>query len=259
VSYTCPNGHSSGSEDYCDVCGAPIALLTPAAAGTSPPSGAAQSAVAAPSGQPVAATAGSVLDPAAAPTPERRCLHCGAANDASALFCEDCGYDFTTGQLPPQIPPASVPPLNVPPPNVRSEADWVAEVWVDPDWYDAQEAEEPCPSAGMPVVVPLTGTSLLVGRRSASRNIRPHVDVRADAGVSHRHIQLTTDGQRWWVEDLQSTNGTYIGSASADLPNAPITPGQRVELADDDRIYLGAWTRLVVRRAMPEERTGSAS
>jgi len=136
--------------------------------------------------------------------------------------------------------------------------EWVAEVWVDPDWYAAQETEDPCPSAGIPVVVPLTGTSLLVGRHSVSRNIRPHIDVRSDTGVSRRHVQLTTDGQRWWVEDLQSSNGTYLGSAGAGLPTAPIVPGQRVELAEDNRIYLGAWTRLVVRRATAAESAGSA-
>jgi hypothetical protein len=207
-----------------------------------------------------------VLDLDAAPAPaEQSCPNCGAANAAGALFCEDCGYDFTTGQLPPQVPPATAGAAGsaVAPPTPAAPApappvEWVAEVWVDPDWYAAQEADDPCPSAGMPVVVPLTGTSLLVGRRSVSRNIRPQVDVRSDTGVSHRHAQLTTDGQRWWVEDLQSANGTYIGSAGAGLPTAPIASGQRVEVADDDRIYLGAWTRLVVRRAMPEERTGSA-
>jgi len=37
-----------------------------------------------------------------------------------------------------------------------------------------------------------------------------------------------------------------------------LTPGERRELADDDRVYLGAWTRLVLRRATPQEQAGSA-
>ena len=41
-------------------------------------------------------------------------------------------------------------------------------------------------------------------------------------------------------------------------PTQPLPPGQRHELAEDDRIYLGAWTRIVVRRATPEEQNGSA-
>ena len=46
---------------------------------------------------------------------------------------------------------------------------WVDEVWVDPDWYATQESDDPCPSAGMPVVMPLWDSSVLVGRRSTSR------------------------------------------------------------------------------------------
>ncbi|HET7820591.1 MAG TPA: FHA domain-containing protein, partial [Ornithinibacter sp.] len=92
------------------------------------------------------------------------------------------------------------------------------------------------------------------GRPSTSRNIHPEVDCTGDPGVSRRQAQLTTDGQRWWVEDLQSSNGTYVGPASGPLPNDPVPPGQRRELSEDDRIYVGAWTRLVVRRATPEER-----
>ena len=130
----------------------------------------------------------------------------------------------------------------------------MAEVWVDPDWYAAQESEEPCPSPGLPAVVQLTAKSVLIGRPSASRNIHPEIDCTGDSGVSRRQAQLTTDGQRWWVEDLQSSNGTYVGPASGPLPADPIAPGQRRELSEDDRVYVGAWTRIVVRRATPEER-----
>jgi hypothetical protein len=140
-----------------------------------------------------------------------------------------------------------------PPIPPRGPLAWVAEVWVDPDWHAAQEADEPCPSAGMPVVVPLWETSSLVGRRSVSRGIVPQIDVSADHGISRRHAQITTDGQRWWVEDLQSSNGTFVGVAGAPIPGVPLEPGQRTEFALGDRIYLGAWTRIVVRAAMPDE------
>jgi hypothetical protein len=134
----------------------------------------------------------------------------------------------------------------------------VAEVWIDPDWYAEQASDEPCPSPGLPVVVPMRAKSLLIGRVSKSRNIHPDIDCTSDAGVSRRQAQLTLDWQRWWVEDLQSSNGTYVGAASASLPTDPITPGQRRELGPDDHIYVGAWTCIVVRRATPEEQTGQA-
>jgi hypothetical protein len=185
------------------------------------------------------------------------------------LFCENCGYDFTTGQMPrPLTPPDGVPAPDlqpVPPPipaptdaapaspapaapATPAAASWVAEIWVDPDWYASQGVTDPLPSVGAPAVVPLTDRTLLIGRTSTSRNIHPQIDVSADTGVSRRHAQLTTDGQRWWIEDLQSSNGTFIGGAGEALPATPITPGQRVELEDDDRIYVGAWTRIVVRQ-----------
>ena len=139
-------------------------------------------------------------------------------------------------------------------PPVRRADRWVAEVWVDPDWYATQGATQACPSAGPPAVVPLTDRSLLIGRHSTSRNITPAISCSADGGVSRRHAQLTTDGQRWWVEDLQSATAPSPASPVAALPTTAIMPGVKRELADDERIYLGAWTRVVIRcEALPGE------
>ena len=245
----CPNGHESAATDYCDTCGA---------------------AMPAQDGQPGDTIAVPVLEPDAAPPAEEKpappggqeCPNCGTANAADALFCEACGYDFTTGTMPrpPDAPAGSgsdvgSPEAGSPAPLAPATAvEWVAEVWVDPDWYAAQESDDPCPSPGLPAVARLAARSVLIGRPSTSRNIHPEVDCTGDPGVSRRQAQLTTDGQRWWVEDLQSSNGTYVGPASGPLPADPLPPGQRRELSEDDRIYVGAWTRLVVRRATPEER-----
>jgi hypothetical protein len=240
--FTCPNGHASTASDYCDTCGVPI----PAGAATAPPT----------AGSPTPPAPDGAATAAAPPV----CPSCGADHDPAALFCEACGYDFTTGTMPRQPDAAAGtgdtaggeagPSVPLAP---ATTAEWVAEVWVDPDWYQAQESDDPCPSPGLPAVVPLASTSVLIGRPSTSRNIHPEVDCAGDAGVSRRQAQLTTDGRRWWVEDLQSSNGTYVGPASGPLPTDPIPPGQRRELSEDDRIYVGAWTRLVVRRATPEE------
>ncbi len=234
---SCPSGHPSVSTDYCDVCGLPIG----AAAGVAAPSVPAP-AVAAPA-------------PAAAPTTQT-CPNCSESAATDALFCESCGYDFTTGTMP---RPRSSLDLGTPPdvPSApAATADWVVERWVDPDWYAVQQSDDPCPSPGLPVVIPLTEKSVLVGRPSKSRNIHPEIDCGDDTGVSRRQAQLTTDGTRWWVEDLQSSNGTYVAPASGPLPEDPIVPGQRRELDPDDRVYVGAWTRLVVRKSTPEEKAG---
>ena len=147
------------------------------------------------------------------------------------MFCEACGYDFTTGThaaaagaarraggpLDADVTgggaaPAAGDDRAAGAGARRAAFDWVAEVWIDPAWYEAQESPDPMPSPGLPEVVPLRDTSLLVGRTSRSRNIHPDIDCGTDSGVSRRQAQLTTDGTRWWVEDLDSANGTFVGS-----------------------------------------------
>jgi len=252
----CPAGHTSSSDDYCDVCGMPI---DPAAMGSTAP--------AVPSQPPSAPASASPASPSPAEGGQT-CPNCGTPNVADALFCENCGYDFTTGTMPRPItvPNPTAPPgpsgedmespqltMSAPSGN-RAPFDWVAEIWIDPAWYDAQESPDPMPSPGLPVVVPLHGRSVLVGRTSASRNIHPEIDCETDSGVSRRQAQLTTDGTRWWVEDLESANGTFVGSAAGAVPEDPIPVGVKRELNPDDRVYVGAWTRLVIRQATDEEK-----
>lgn len=253
MSAVCPAGHTSESEDYCDVCGMPIE----------------------------AGTGGSVPPGPPAPNPGiptgQACPNCDTQNWVDALFCENCGYDFTTGTMPRPLspptpdpptldPPAPAPPSPVSdtpeaptpapdPPAAPTAVEWVAEVWIDPAWYEAQESPDPLPSAGLPEVVALRTASSLIGRVSHSRNIHPEIDCGTDSGVSRRQTQLTTDGSRWWVEDLESANGTFVGPASGALPEDPIPVGPRHELAGDDRIYVGAWTRIVVRPATADEQS----
>ena len=245
----CPVGHASLAQDYCDVCG--LAINSTEAPATGPPTGPATSATSIGPGQ-------------------QPCPNCGTANSVDALFCENCGYDFTTGTMPrplvasespdatrieqAQSAPTSTTPTTGDGSSPSAETfDWVAEVWIDPAWYEAQQSPDRLPSPGLPVVVPLRSKSILIGRTSRSRNIHPQVDCESDSGVSRRQTQLTTDGTRWWVEDLESANGTFVAPATGALPSDPIRVGVKHELAADDRIYVGAWTRIVIRRATEDE------
>lgn len=381
----CPDGHESATSDYCDVCGAPMNGAPSAAAGAaeSPGAGAgigAEPVVAPPSPGPV--------DPGTEdPASTQACPHCGAVNAEANLFCEVCGFDFTTGVMPrveggapsylppvepvqphpaqgePTAPPAGDPPpdksrtegepadservqeesatdgqldvdhpagaethgddtgveaapdpvetrsrgsLDLPtpepagrpdeqasapaagsldlrgadreperrevaapsperettadpvrtgprpvnrPPSREVAGDWVVEVWIDPDWYAVQDTDEPCPSVAPPEIVRITGSDALVGRRS--RSSVPDVDCGVDSAVSRRQALLTSDGRRWWIEDLDSSNGTWVAPAIGPLPTSPITT--RTEIDADDRVYVGAWTRIVLRPAVESE------
>ena len=304
---TCPEGHESTATDYCDVCGAVMGAAAPEAANAAPP---APEAPAAPEGG-----AGGDHD-------AKECPNCGAPGLPDALFCEACGYDYTTGTMPRPVnaldldapapsdgnplgtpdssgpvaaagepldpdsgatmlrsalPAESVVPADeaaeaavaatpedpvegapAPPTAPASSAPtltepWLAEVWIDPAWYRDQGSPDPMPSPGPPDLVVITTSSVLVGRESTSRGITPDIDCGVDNGVSRRHAQLTTDGTRWWVEDLDSANGVWIGDVVGELPRTPIPARSKREFSADDRLYVGSWTRIVVRRATQDE------
>jgi len=64
------------------------------------------------------------------------------------------------------------------------------------------------PNAGVrvPLEPALDGTPLLIGRG-------PDAAIRLDDDyVSTRHARIGVSGDTWYVEDLGSTNGTYIGN-----------------------------------------------
>ncbi len=228
---TCPNGHQSATDDFCDTCGAPIAPAMPDEPATP------------------AAT------PAVPTSVKKSCPNCGGQNIADALFCEECGYDFTTGQRPPDAAPTpTAPPVSAAAPGSLAGADWVAEIWIDPDFFAAQQAAGVCPTGGAPTVAPLRRSEVIIGRHSSSSPAAVDIDCSGDSAVSHRHAKVTLDHDRWYLEDLGSTNGTFVGAPTV-MPPTALTAGERHEVADSERIYLGAWTRIVIRRATAEEKS----
>ena len=128
---------------------------------------------------------------------------------------------------------------------------WLVEQHVDADWYGGhgEVSLGPCPQAGPPRMISLEGSSHIIGRQSVSRNIVPDIDCSPDTGVSRRHAGMSLDDAgRLFLEDLGSANGTFLANAIDTIPDLPIPVGRQVEVGEGDRIYIGAWTRLVIRR-----------
>ena len=227
---TCPNGHQSSDPEWCDTCGAKLGAPQPAA-GTPPP---------APAGS---AAAEPPVAPVGVP-----CPHCGTPNPADNLFCEQCGYDFTTGQAPPDEP---VPT----PPAAAAGADpgskrWVVIVEIDPAWFalKGELSDQQCPSPSSSTIS-IAAHTTLVGRTSQSRGVRPEIALDNDTGVSRRHCQFVRESDVVRIVDLSSTNGTYVvlAGTTPDEDTPPLQPGVPVELGDGDQVFVGAWTRLTLR------------
>ncbi len=77
------------------------------------------------------------------------------------------------------------------------------------------------PNAGQ--VVTLDEGPLLLGRGT---DAALRLD---DDYVSTRHARIASNGEQWFVEDLGSTNGTYLGSQRVTAPT-PIAVGTPVRL-----------------------------
>jgi FHA domain len=276
---TCPSGHASTSDDFCDVCG----VLIGAAPSLAPDRAQAEAAR---SGTGGTAVPGSAPD-GATPTPGESCPRCGVAR--AGQFCESCGYDFAlAGQetfgpdaypapppppgqtfappgpaaappgpaaappAPPAPVPAAQPPPSAPARVAPAAAEWTAVVTADRAYYDAIQAAGGPDAAGIafPVYCPqrrfrLAGTEVRIGRHSASSGIDPEIDLSvppADPGVSRLHaVLLKAQDGTWSVIDPGSANGTAVNGS--EIPH-----GQPVPLRDGDRIHLGAWTELRVVR-----------
>jgi len=77
---------------------------------------------------------------------------------------------------------------------------------------------------------PNSGQSIPVGDQPILLGRGTDAAIRLDDDyVSTRHARFATNGEQWFVEDLGSTNGTYIGSQRVTAPT-PIAIGTSVRL-----------------------------
>ena len=156
-------------------------------------------------------------------TKTSRCPVCGHVVHPGDRFCEACGHDVT-------IPP--------------TPGRWQATVAADPAFHAFLGPEGiDFPSTPVPPWThELEASEVTIGRR-ADASI-PLTGAPIDPSVSRAHACLwrQADGS-YVVVDLASSNGTWVN----DDPD-PIAPQTPVALGSGDRIHLGAWTTITVRR-----------
>lgn len=227
----CPHGHESVRGDSCDVCGAPLGGNRAADPGRRTvgkhrrpgPDG-----VGLLPDQPMGSF------PATAP---------GASEAPESLFAPV--------SRPPDIPATpSVRPTTPMPAFTR--ATWTVLISPDRLYYDRIRASGALPQSvgSFPAPplerrVPLVGKQVRIGRRSASRDFEPEIDLAeppADRGVSRLHaILIAAPDGTWSLMDSGSANGTVLNGSE-------VTTGAMVPVREGDRINLGAWTAITVHR-----------
>jgi ribosomal protein L40E len=206
------------------------------------------------------------------PLPEMAaCPTCGAPVQTDASFCGQCGADLghpapvgTELEIPELLPPdplvvpdpiaagpipgaASPVPVAAPPDN---GPDGSAPPLPAPVEAELSEASPPAPV--MPLTrlqrqvarllhvqtdtpIELPGNLSVVRIGKPNDRIPPDIDVSgfADADIVSRvHAQIRIEGDSHYIEDVGSSNGTYIN-------NLPLPYGNRHRLRPGDRIALG--------------------
>jgi hypothetical protein len=218
---TCPvcGASVAAGESFCDNCGAAL-------------------------GQPAPAAAPAPSAPAAAPAPAAPlvCPTCGAPLEAGSRFCDMCGasIDVPAPQAPMPAPAPQAPvaaPAPIPQPPVAQPAPVPAPAAPAP----------PAPMAAVPGRLVVQGTNaalpfpagkteIFVGREDPVSGVFPEIDLSDhggdEGGVSRKHARIFVQGNQVYIEDLNSTNYTYVNQQK-------ITPGQSHPLNDGDEVRFG--------------------
>ncbi|MEU8773925.1 FHA domain-containing protein [Streptomyces sp. NPDC048606] len=139
-------------------------------------------------------------------------------------------------------------------PAPQGTGSWSATIGPDRSYFTAMMRRSGPEAAGLNLPayspelhLPLEGGQITIGRRRASTGESPDIDLSVppeDPGVSHQHAVLVQQPDTSWaVVDQNSTNGTTINGGEE-----PIQPYVPVPLGDGDRVHVGAWTTITIRR-----------
>ena len=162
---------------------------------------------------------------------------------ASAQPRPDPGFQAPETVLPPpSAAPAATPPVPVEPPPVAP-----------PSPAFPEPAPAPASASGSPATTQLQQTTaqLLHVQSNSTLELPPHLDVVhigkpnerippdidvsgfPDADIVSRiHADIRVEADAYYLEDVGSSNGTYVN-------NLPLRPGNRHRLRPGDRIALG--------------------
>jgi pSer/pThr/pTyr-binding forkhead associated (FHA) protein len=213
--HNCGTENLDGSE-YCDECGMRLGEKRPSTADLMRPPAA-----------PSFTSSTSVPRPATPASPHAGPPHAGpppAHPQASGgtLFLS------STGANVPAIPTAEPPPAN-PAPSTRAAFDAAV-----PSGVEARLVIERGGRVGKDF--PIAAGETNIGRWDADGGIFPDVDLDQDdpeAKVSRRHARIIVENSQFYIEDLGSTNGTFINRGRR------LLPGNRHPLNNGDEIIVG--------------------
>lgn len=177
-----------------------------------------------------------------------KCQSCGTENLDGSQFCDECGTNLQAPKFnnqynapayqPPVSEPsfqASVTSIGIEPIVERIEPKKVEKIdTLRPEGVHSCLTIERGASVGKEFT--LSTDESYLGRWDADNGIFPDIDLDAhdpEAKVSRRHARIIYREGRHLIEDLGSTNGTYVNRGRR------LIPGNPQPLSDGDEIIVG--------------------
>ncbi len=159
------------------------------------------------------------------------CSYCQAQQLDGTIFCTVCGASLLSA--PPQR--QTTASLNRSAEQVDPETDQATILPAPSDSTSAPAPTLVVLSSGRRITLPVA-PELLIGRKEQQRGFFPDVDFSLDggydAGVSRRHARLLFANGFYAIEDLGSSNGTFLNRHR-------LAPGQPTPLRAGDELQFG--------------------
>ncbi len=156
-----------------------------------------------------------------------QCPNCQHWNEAGSRFCEECGFELAG------VKSGSEPQVSVRP----ADADDNMPAIPQQDLVPAENVPTASPYSGPRLRLSSTGSifklgdAAIIGREDATAQI--DLDGYPEGKfISHRHAQITHINGQYYIEDLGSSNHTYLNQIK-------LAQGQAEPLKDGDTIRLG--------------------
>lgn len=171
-----------------------------------------------------------------APAQPRTCPTCGAVNPPEESYCKSCGF-WLAGQISEFPPTKAASPADLPvnqsltPPTLPVAGPSAFETVSI--MRSAGRLHSIATNANLPLP---PQPEIIIGRRDPDRGIAPDIDLSgqgtASNSVSRQHARLLVQGNQVYVEDLDSTNSSFLNRQR-------LQPGQRYLLKNGDELRLG--------------------
>jgi len=220
------------SAAFCDACGAKLGESAPPSAAGRQPTPIATATTCPACGASVMPDwafcdrCGTAFTPA--PANPLVCSSCGAPLSPGSKFCEICGtVTGGAGQGVQSSAPASIPAPTMPA---------LAQASAAPPSGSGMRARLVMQDSDAVLSFPPDMNEVIIGRKDPVHGVFPDIDLSdhggGKEGVSRQHARTFFQGSQVFIEDLNSTNHTYVNQQE-------LTPGQPHPLQNGDEVRLG--------------------